>query len=149
MWQWQARRSAEPDEPAKLAIGCLISALGLVWLAGAPWVSGADSRAPFIWAVTFHLISDIGFVYFVAPSTALYAASSPAALRGTLLGVHTLAVFFGSLIGGRLGGFYEAMSPPQFWLMYGAIVGVGGIFLFALAPVLRRLLRADKVGADN
>lgn len=146
LWRWQAKRGAEPDDLGKLAIGCLIFAIGTAWLAGASWVAGADGRAPFLWAVAFHLISNVGWLYFVPTTTALYAAKSPAALRGTLLGVNMLSLFAASLLSGRLGGLYEVMTPSQFWLMHAAIVGVGAVLLVLLARPLRRLLADDPPG---
>ena len=142
LWQWQAKRGAEPDDIGKLAIGCAVFALGTAWLAAAPFVSGADGRAPLLWAVAFHLISNIGWLYFAPISLALYATKSPPSLRGTLVGVNYLSTFFASIVSGRLGGFYETMDPTSFWLMHAAIVGGGGLALAALARPLRRLFGA-------
>lgn len=64
LWRRQAARGREPDDIAKMAIGCLIFAGGATWLALAPLVSGADGRAPLLWAVAFHLLSNIGWLYF-------------------------------------------------------------------------------------
>lgn len=142
LWRWQAKRGAEPDDIGKLAIGCAIFALGTAWLAAAPFVSGADGRAPLLWAVAFHLISNIGWLYFTPISLALYATKSPPSLRGTLVGINYLTTFFASIISGRIGGFYETMDPTRFWLMHAAIVGGGGLALALLARPLRRLFAA-------
>ena len=143
LWRWQAKRGREPDDIAKLAIGCAIFALGTVWLAAAGLISGTDGRAPLLWAVAFHAISNIGWLYFTPIAIALYAAKSPPSLRGTLIGLNTLTVFVASIVSGRLGGFYETMTPQHFWLMHAAIVGLGALLLFALARPLRRLLAGD------
>ena len=143
LWRWQAKRGREPDDIAKLAIGCTIFALGTVWLAAAGLVSGIDDRAPLLWAVAFHAISNIGWLYFTPIAIALYAAKSPPSLRGTLIGLNTLTVFVASIVSGRLGGFYETMTPQHFWLMHAAIVALGALLLFALARPLRRLLAGD------
>ena len=142
LWRWQAQRGAEPDAIGKLAIGCAVFALGTAWLAAAPFVSGADGRAPLLWAVAFHLISNVGWLYFAPISLALYATKSPPSLRGTLVGVNYLATFFASIISGRLGGFYETMDPTRFWLMHAGIVGGGGLLLALLARPLRRIFAA-------
>ena len=140
LWRWQAKRGAEPDDIGKLAIGCAVFALGTVWLAAAPFVSGADGRAPLLWAVAFHLISNIGWLYFAPISLALYATKSPPSLRGTLVGINYLSTFVASIASGRLGGYYETMDPTRFWLMHAAIVGGGALALALLARPLRRLL---------
>lgn len=143
LWRWQASRGSEPDQLTKLGLGCLIFAAGTAQLAAAPWVAGADGRAPMYWAIAFHLISNIGWLYYAPISTALYAAKAPVALRGMMLGVNVLTTFAAGLISGRLGGLYEKLSATNFWLLHAAIVAGGGLVLLALAGPLRRLLADD------
>ena len=144
LWRRQAARGREPDDIAKMAIGCLIFAGGAGWLALAPLVSGADGRAPLLWAVAFHLLSNIGWLYFTPISLALFATRSPAGLRGTMIGVNTLSVFAGSVVSGRLGALYETLPPAQFWALHAAIVGTAGVGLFAVAGSARRRLSAGE-----
>jgi proton-dependent oligopeptide transporter, POT family len=140
LWRRQAAKGREPDDLAKLAIGCAIFTLGVVWLAAAPLVSGGDGRAPLLWAVAFHLISNTGWLYFTPVSLALYATRAPARYRGTLIGVSYLATFAASVTSGRIGGLYETLSPSAFWLIHAAIVGGAGLgILLLLRPLRRRL----------
>lgn len=143
-WQRQAARGREPDDLRKMAIGCLVFAGGVAWLALAPLVSGADERAPLLWAVAFHLLSNIGWLYFTPVALALYAARAPAGLRGTLIGVNSLATFAGSVASGRLGGSYETMPVSNFWLIHAGIVGTAGVVLLLAAAPLRHLLAEDE-----
>ncbi|WP_010160743.1 peptide MFS transporter [Sphingomonas sp. PAMC 26617] len=145
LWRWQAARGREPDDIAKMAIGCLVFAGGAAWLALAPLVSGADGRAPLVWAVAFHLLSNIGWLYFTPIALALYATRSPSGLRGAMIGVNTLATFAGSVISGRLGGLYEVLSPAHFWLLHAAIVGAAGAGLLIIARAARKGL-AERAG---
>lgn len=140
LWQRQAAKGQEPDDIGKMAIGCFTFAGATAWLALAPLVAGTDGRAPILWAVAFHLLSNIGWLYFTPIALALYATRSPAGLRGTLLGVNYLATFFASTVSGRLGGFYETLSASQFWLLHAAIVGGGGLALLALGGPIRALM---------
>ncbi|MES2755009.1 MAG: peptide MFS transporter [Pseudomonadota bacterium] len=147
LWRRQAARGSEPDDVGKLAIGCTIFALGVLWLAAAQWVSGTDDRAPLLWAVAFHLITNVGWLYVAPIAVALFAAKSPAGLRGTLLGVNLLSLFFASIVSGRIGGFYETLPPADFWLLHAAIVGGSGLGLAVLARPLRRLFAGDAEAA--
>lgn len=140
LWRWQASRGREPRDLTKMAIGCFLFAIATAWLAEASWVSGADGRAPLIWAVIFHLISNIGAVFFVPTVVALFAAKAPPSLRGMMLGIDTTSTFAASIISGRLGGLYETMTSQNFWLLHAAIVGAGGLILLVLARPIRRLL---------
>ncbi len=144
LWRRQAARGREPDDLRKMAIGCLIFAAGTVQLAAAPYISGSDGRAPLLWAIGFHFISNIGWLYFTPTTTALYAAKAPVAVRGTMLGVNVLTTFAAGLISGRLGGLYEKLPATSFWLLHAAIVAGGGVVLLVLAKPLRALLAGDE-----
>jgi POT family proton-dependent oligopeptide transporter len=141
-WRRQAARGAEPDDLRKIAIGCLIFGAGTLWLAGAPLVSGEDGRAPLLWAVAFHLISNSGWLYVTPIALALFATRAPESVRGMMVGANSLNVFFASVIAGRIGGLYEAVSASTFWMIHAAIVAGGGLALLVLSPGLRRLLGA-------
>ena len=139
-WQRQAKRGREPDDLGKIALGCIIFGGSTAWLALAPLVAGADGRAPLFWGVAFHFLSNIGWLYVAPIALAMYAATAPAGVRGTMIGVSTLSVFVGSVASGRLGGFYERMDPSAFWLMHAAIATVGGLVLWLVARPARRRL---------
>jgi POT family proton-dependent oligopeptide transporter len=139
LWRWQATRGREPGVIAKIGIGCLIFAAGTTWLALAPLVS-TNGRAPILWALAFHLLSNIGWLYVAPIALALYGGRSPSGVRGTMLGINYLAVFAASTISGRLGGLYETLSPSAFWMLHSAIVAGGGVLLLALSRPIERVL---------
>jgi POT family proton-dependent oligopeptide transporter len=136
-WRRQAKAGDEPDLFVKLATGCLIFAAGVCWLALASWLVG-DEKVNLLWPVGFHLISNLGWIFFAPIALALFAAQAPLALRGTLIGINTLSVFAASVISGRIGGLYETLSPTAFWLVHAAIVGAGGLVMLMAAGWFRR-----------
>jgi autotransporter translocation and assembly factor TamB len=46
----------------------------------------------------------------------------------------------GSFVSGRLGGFYETMTPSTFWTLHAAVVGGGGVLILLYGALFRRLL---------
>ena len=146
-WRRQAKAGREPDLFVKLATGCLIFAAGVCWLALASWLADGD-KVPLWWPVGFHLISNLGWIFFAPIALALFAAQAPAALRGTLIGINTLSVSAASMISGRIGGLYESLSPTAFWLVHAAIVGGGGLVMLAAARPLRRWFDAHRDHQD-
>ena len=149
LWRWQAGRGAEPDDVTKMAIGCLIFAAGTAWLAAAPLVAGPGGRAPLLWAIGFHLLSNEGWLFFVPIALALWSRAAPPPVNGVMVGVYYLSTFLGSTISGRLGGLYEVVSPARFWLLHAAIVGAGGVIFIILGPLLRRELTPGHVVAGG
>ena len=130
-WRWQAARGREPSQFAKAAIGCFIFGAGTLWLAGAGLVTGGDGRAPILWPVMFHLVSNLGWLYFTPTMVSLFTRAAPASVVATLVGLNMFSTTLGSFASGRLGSLYETLSPPQFWALHAAIAALGGV-LFLL-----------------
>lgn len=138
IWRQQAKRGTEPDIFTKMGVGCVIFALAVMWLAAAPLVSNAQGRAPLMWPVMFHLISNFGAIYFSPVMLALFAARAPAAWRGTVLGLEALSASVASILSGYMGGWYETMPPSQFWMTNAMIVGGAGLAVLVLrGPLVR------------
>jgi POT family proton-dependent oligopeptide transporter len=146
LWRWQARSSVEPDEFAKLIIGCAIFAAAMAWLAAASLAAGASSKVPLVWVLGFHVLSSIGWIYFAPVAIALYSRTAPAMVNSMMLGAYYLSMFLGSVISGRLGGYYERLSAAQFWLVHAALVGLAGLLLMLfIRPLRRELLQGPTV----
>ena len=109
-WRWQAKRGREPPDLAKVAIGCAIFATGMVWLALGDVVNGA-ARIPLWWPIGFHLLSNLGWLYFTPTMSAVFIQRAPPAMRGVMYGVFSSAIFASSLISGRLGGAVRGAEP--------------------------------------
>jgi POT family proton-dependent oligopeptide transporter len=130
-WRWQAKRGREPGEFTKAAIGCFIFSAATLWLAAAGLSADAAGRSPILWAVVFHFASNLGWLYFTPTMVALFTRAAPVSVVATLVGLNMLSTTVGSFASGRLGGFYETLTPGQFWSLHAALVGLGGaIFLF-------------------
>jgi POT family proton-dependent oligopeptide transporter len=141
-WRWQAARGREPDDLAKLGIGCLVFGAAVAWLAAAGLGAGAQGKVPLAWALAYHFLSAVGYLYWAPLAVALFSRSAPASINAMMIGVYFLSIFAGSLLGGRLGGFYEQVSPARFWMLHAAIVAAGGLLILLLAPRLRAALGA-------
>jgi proton-dependent oligopeptide transporter, POT family len=139
-WRWQATRSSEPNDVAKLAIGCLLFGAAIAWLAAGPLVADAAGKVPLAWALAYHFLSSIGYLYFAPIAVALFSRAAPASVNAMMIGIYYLSIFAGSTVSGRLGGLYERVSSAEFWLPHAGIVAAGGCVILLFAPRLRRML---------
>jgi POT family proton-dependent oligopeptide transporter len=139
-WRWQATRSNEPDDVTKLAIGCLLFGVAIAWLGGGQLVADAAGKVPLVWALAYHFLSAVGYLYFAPTAVAVFSRTAPASVNAMMIGIYYLSIFAGSTISGRLGGLYERLSSAQFWLMHAAFVTAGGLLLLLFASRLRREL---------
>ncbi|HWA91282.1 MAG TPA: peptide MFS transporter [Rhizomicrobium sp.] len=140
LWRRQAARGREPDEFTKIALGCFIFGVSTLWLALAQYIAGPDGRAPLVWAILFHLSSNVGWLFFSPTITALYSRAAPRKVGATMMGVYYLSIFLGSTISGRLGGLYETVSPAMFWTLHAAVSAGGGAAMLILGRAMRRAL---------
>lgn len=139
-WKWQANRGREPDDFGKLAIGCFIFGASTLWLAAGQFVTDASGRTPILWAVMFHLSSNLGWLYFAPTANAVLSRGAPAPVTATMMGFYSIAVAIGSVVSGRLGGLYETLSPAAFWSLHAAIVGAGGVAILVYGALARERL---------
>ncbi len=139
-WRWQASRSKEPDDLKKLAIGCLLFGAAIAWLGAGTLVADAAGKVPLLWALAYHFLSAVGYLYVSPVVIAVFSRSAPASINAMMIGIYSLSIFAGSIISGRLGGLYERLSSAEFWLLHAAIVSAGGLLFFMFAPTLRREL---------
>jgi POT family proton-dependent oligopeptide transporter len=148
IWRWQAKRGREPGLVAKLAIGCFIFA-GAVMLLASGQTFASTAGVPLWLPVCFHIVSNLGYVFIAPVSNALYSVEAPESLRGTMLGLSTLTIFFAGLISGWLGGFYVTLPASSFWMMNAAIVGGAGVVLAIFGPRIARLFPAEPVAMSG
>ena len=139
-WRRQASRRREPDDLLKLVQGCLLFAAATAWLAAGNIVAGPAAKVPLVWALLFHVLSNVGWLFVVPTALGLFAKSAPASVSALMIGVYYLSIFGGSIVSGRLGVLYERIEPQAFWLLHAAIVGAGGLLLLLFARPLRREL---------
>lgn len=145
LWRWQAARHAEPDSLTKLATGCLLFAGSTALLAVAPVTTRGTIWLP----VAFHMLSNLGAMFFAPVAHAYFATRAPERWRGTLMGVDMMAVAVASLISGPMGGWYTTVTPRMFWLVTAAIPGVAGVVLLALRGPLRAFGGPDTLVANE
>jgi len=148
-WRWQASRSSEPDDVTKLGIGCLLFGIAIAWLAGGQLAADATGKVPLLWALVYHFLSAVGYLYFAPVAVAVFSRTAPASVNAMMIGIYYLSLFAGSTISGRLGGLYERLSSAQFWLVHAGIVAAGGVLLLLFNSRLRRELTESRLNSNT
>ena len=138
LWRWQANRKAEPEEFTKIAIGCLIFGSATMFLAGGQYVLDGSGRTPLVVAIAFHFVSNLGWLFTVPTLNSLFSRLAPRSFNATMLGVNALTTTIGSFISGRIGGFYEHMTPVAFWSLHAALVAGGGVSVWLVGRLYAR-----------
>jgi POT family proton-dependent oligopeptide transporter len=140
-YRWYAKRWAEPDELTKMIIGAIFSIGGQLCLFMAAATAGADAKIGLFWPVMFHIFNSLGFAHLLPVSLALFARLAPKSINATVIGLYYLAFFAANAMVGWVGGFYETMTMPTFWLMHaGFAAASGAVFVLFKLLLAKRLM---------
>ena len=145
LWDRQARAGREPSALTKIAIGSFISGSAhLILLAG---IAVSPGRVLWVWPVLFCAVQGIGFMYFWPTLLALVSRAAPAKINATMMGVCFLTLFVANNLIGRIGTYYEKMTPTAFWALHAAIGAAGGLVMILFGRTLGRILEPHPIGA--
>ena len=137
LWAWQAARGTEPSTISKMAIGFGCMAAANVLLAAGAVAAGGGKASPWL-LVGYFVIVTIGELYVAPVGLALVSRLAPARVLSLMMGLWFAASLPGGIIGSWLGGLWDSLSKPHFFLMVALAPALAGIALFALRPVLRK-----------
>jgi POT family proton-dependent oligopeptide transporter len=139
IWRYQAARRREPDDLAKIGTGAWIAAASNLILVAAIFVSGSEPVLP-IWPFLYSAVLGISFLYYWPTLLALVSRAAPAKVNATLMGLAFMSLFVSNNLIGWIGGFYEKMTPAEFWTMHAAIAAGGGLLVVLFGRRLSRVL---------
>ena len=126
-YRWFGKHWREPDEITKIIIGSVFSVGGMLCLYMAAATQGEGEKIGLFWPVVFHVINSIAFAHMLPVSLALFAKVTPKAINATMIGIYFFTFFFGNLLVGWVGGFYETMATTNFWLMHAGFAAFSGV----------------------
>ena len=86
-------------------------------------------------------------MYYWPTLLALVSRAAPAKVNATMMGLAFMSLFISNNLIGWIGGFYEKMSPAEFWAMHAAIAAGGGLLVVLFGRGLSRALHpAQRAG---
>jgi amino acid/peptide transporter (Peptide:H+ symporter), bacterial len=139
LWGWQNKRRSEPGSVAKMAIGCFLAGIALVIMYFAAKVVG-DGRGSVMWLVVSTFVLTIGEIYLSPIGLSLVTKVAPVKIVSTMMGMWLMSSFFGNILCGHLGMFYEKMGKDNFFMMLTVLgFGAGVAFFISLKPINKGL----------
>ena len=141
LWRRQISRGVVLGDLDKIGIGACIAAASNLVLVGAIFFSGGREIHP-VWPFLYCVGLGLAFIHYWPALLALVSRSAPAKINATMLGIVFVSLFITSVLMGRLGSFYERMSPIVFWALHAAIAIVGGVLVMVFRRPLGQALRS-------
>jgi POT family proton-dependent oligopeptide transporter len=126
-YRWYGKRRPEPDEITKLIIGSVFSVIGTLCLFMAAISKPAGGKIGLWWPLAFHLVNSVAFAHILPVSLAFFAKLAPAKINSTVLGLYYLAFFVCNTMVGWVGGLYQKLPTPRFWLIHAAFAAGSGV----------------------
>jgi proton-dependent oligopeptide transporter, POT family len=141
LWRWQALRRREPGDLSKIGIGAGLAVVtNLILVVGI--LGSGNGRVHPIWPALYCVGTGISFMYYWPTTLALVSRATPAQVNATMMGIAFMSLFVANNLIGWIGGFYERMSPIEFWALHAAIAATGGLIVLLLGRRLGRVLSA-------
>jgi POT family proton-dependent oligopeptide transporter len=139
LWDWQARKAGhEPSALTKIAVGSFITAAANLFLVAA--IALSPGKVFWLWPVLYCTIEGVAFMYFWPTLLALVSRAAPARINATMMGASFLTLFVANNLIGRIGTYYEKMTPSSFWALHAAIGAAGGLLMLLFGRTLGRIL---------
>ena len=154
LWVWLAKRGWEPSTPAKFGIALALVGAGFLLLvagAGAP-----GTLTPVLFIFLLYLCHTVGELCLSPVGLSAMSKLAPSRMIGLMMGIWFLAMALGEYAAGMIaaatGGEQGTASREGVLAVYDRIgwwsVGIG-IAVIALAPLVKRLMHLDRLGAEE
>ncbi|MCT8338885.1 peptide MFS transporter [Flavobacteriaceae bacterium TK19130] len=133
-----------PSAAAKYALGLIIMALGFGLLAYGSYGVTEGVKVSMVWLVFAYLFHTLGELCLSPVGLSYVSKLVPGRMIALMFGMWYLAIAIGNklaaVFGGEIENITEAYSLSTFFLIFTIVPAAAGILVFALNPVLKRLM---------
>ncbi len=140
---YMRKRNKEPSTPTKIALGLLISALSVLVMVFAVYVSnnGAE-KASTLWLVATYGVITIGELLLSPMGLSLVSKLSPVRITALMMGGWFLSTSIGNKLSGVLASLWDGYENKAnfFWVNFGLMM-VATFIMFAMLKWLNRIMK--------
>jgi len=140
LWQFLARKNANPSIPVKFGVGLLGLAGGFFVLAwGAANATTADPVSP-SWLIVTYFLHTCGELALSPVGLSSMTKLAPKSRVSQMMGIWFVAAALGNLFAGLMAGQLEELQPQGLFWQVAVIVGGGGIVALLASPFVQKLM---------
>ncbi len=139
-WMWVKLGKYQPSSPAKFAIGLVLMGSGFLVLTWGTSLAVNGHEISPMWLIVTYLLHTCGELSLSPVGLSMVTKLAPERFVGQMMGVWFMSISLGNLMAGLVAGYFEAMSVP---VLFGAVAATaigGGLILFLLVPMLRKMM---------
>jgi len=141
LWQFLARKNANPSIPVKFGLGLLGLSAGFFVLAwGAATATTANPVSP-NWLVVTYFLHTCGELALSPVGLSSMTKLAPKTRVSQMMGIWFVAAALGNLFAGIMAGQLESLQPQGLFWQVAVIVGGGGIVALLASPFVQKLIK--------
>jgi POT family proton-dependent oligopeptide transporter len=160
LWVWLSKRNANPSTPVKFAIGLWLLGLSFIAMVLGAMESKDGGLAGPHWLLITYIIYTWGELCLSPVGLSVVTKLAPAKLQSLMMGTWFLSFSMANLLGGLIAVFSTKFKPgengepaevsfildglPGFYLMLVVFPVVAGVVVFALSPILKKMMHGVK-----
>ncbi|HEV2829563.1 MAG TPA: peptide MFS transporter [Pyrinomonadaceae bacterium] len=151
IWVRMASRGRELSSPAKFALGLFFAGIGfviMIFAANSVVSSGGSIKVSAWWLVASYFFQTVGELCLSPVGLSSMTKLSPRRFVGQMMGIWFLASALGNLIAGLVGGHVDPEKldqMPTLFIVTSASLMLAALVLFALTPLIRKLMPKDQL----
>lgn len=141
------RNGKEPSTPTKIAFGLLLSALSVLVMVGAVYVSGNGAeKASVWWLIGTYGVITIGELLLSPMGLSIVSKLSPVRITSLMMGGWFLATSIGNKLSGLLATLWDGYENKAnfFWVNF-ILLMIATFILFAMLKWLNRIMKEKGV----
>lgn len=140
-WIWVRLGPREPSSPVKFTFALVFVGLAFLLLVPAADIAqNAGIRVSPLWLVGVYFLQVVGELCLSPVGMSLVTKLSPQRVVGMMMGVWFLSIAMGSVIAGKLAGFFESYPLVKLFGAVGMVAIAAAFLLFLLIKPLKKLM---------
>lgn len=156
LWETLSKHNLEPQSPVKQAIGLMLLAIGYLVIAYGTYGITGGQKASMWWLFALYFIHTIGELSLSPIGLSMVNKLSPTRLTSLLMGVWFMSNAASNILAGKLATLLPAEGQTKsfcgieiatltdFFLLFAVMAGLASIALFALCPMLKKMMQGVK-----
>lgn len=142
-WVNLGRRNLDPSIPVKFALGLVLLGVGFGVMALASIYAARGDLVLPTWLIMTYLFHTMGELCLSPVGLSAVTKLSPRRFLGQMMGLWFISIALGNIFAGLIAGRFDDESLADFPMLFTTVFGatvIGGLILFALSPLLKKLI---------
>lgn len=153
LWGWLGARRMNPTQPAKIAFGLILLALGFIFMVQGARLALTGQLVSPIWIFAAYLFHTMGELCLSPTGLSYVTKAAPVRFVSLLMGIWFISSFIANLGGGLIAAKVEAIERGEvklpwnlggsadFFMLFVIVPGGVGLLVLLFTPLLKKMLR--------